>query len=116
MPTRWSRPFAIFSAVPLRIRAKRRSRSLGYDSLQLHGYGGEDEAWPASTTHDALNRITQLVVPISSTDVKQTDTVLPTYNEAGLLETVGVQFWGDDNATPFVTDIDYNEKGQRLKI
>ena len=40
----------------------------------------------------------------------------PTYNEAGLLETVSVSLRGDQNRTPFVTDIDYNAKGQRTLI
>jgi RHS repeat-associated protein len=73
-----------------------------------------NEQWPTATTYDALNRITQLVLPSSSASAM--DTVLPTYNEAGLLETLGVKLAGSAQATSFVTDIDYNEKGQRLKI
>ena len=40
--------------------------------------------------------------------------IVPTYNEASLLETVSVNLQGAATATPFVTNIDYNEKGQRV--
>jgi RHS repeat-associated protein len=73
----------------------------------------EPEQWLTATAYDALNRVKQMTVPSSSATVN--DTVVPTYNEAGLLETIGVQLLGAQ-ATPLVTDIDYNARGQRTKI
>ena len=40
----------------------------------------------------------------------------PTFNEANLLEKVDVHLRGAAIATPFVTNIDYNAKGQRMLI
>ena len=40
----------------------------------------------------------------------------PTYNEANLLDKVDVNLRGAATATPFVTNIDYNAKGQRELI
>ena len=40
----------------------------------------------------------------------------PTFNEANLLEKVDVNLRGAPTATPFVTNIDYNAKGQRVLI
>lgn len=73
------------------------------------------ETWTSVTTYDALNR------PVT---VKAPDETITrnTYNAAGLLETVVANLQGsrDNNEdlvwTPFVTNIDYDEKGQREKI
>ena len=59
--------------------------------------------------YDALNRVTSKV----SADGSITR---PTYNEAGLLECVDVRLQGVGEWTPFVSDIDYNEKAQRTRI
>lgn len=40
----------------------------------------------------------------------------PTFNEASLLETVDVNLRGASTSTSFVTNIDYNAKGQRTLI
>src|SRR5262249_11306300 len=40
----------------------------------------------------------------------------PSYNEAGLLETVDVNLRGAPGATSFITNIDYDAKGQRTRI
>ena len=40
----------------------------------------------------------------------------PLYNEAGLLETVNVNLQGATPATAFVTNIDYDARGQRELI
>jgi RHS repeat-associated protein len=62
-----------------------------------------------STTYDALNRPVTLTTPDASVTI-------PTYNEAKLLQTVNVNLQGAVASTPFVTDITYNAKGQRLSI
>ncbi len=43
----------------------------------------------------------------------QPSVIRPGYNEANLLERVEVNLRGAAVATPFVTDIDYDAKGQR---
>ena len=62
-----------------------------------------------SGTYDALNRPTAVTAPDNSV-------YRPTYNEANLLEKVEVNLRGATTATPFVTNIDYNAKGQRTLI
>ena len=58
---------------------------------------------------DALNR------PISVTSPDGSE-ARPTYNEANLLEAMAVRLRGADEFTPFVTNIDYDAKGQRSLI
>ena len=72
------------------------------------------ETFSSSTTYDALNRPTELTTP--HTPAMQPSVYRPTYNEANLLEKVEVILRGAQSATPFVTDIDYNAKGQRTLI
>jgi RHS repeat-associated protein len=67
------------------------------------------EVFSTSTTYDALNRPTTVTTPDESV-------YRPTYNEANLLETVAVNLRGAATATPFVTNIDYNARGQRSRI
>ena len=62
-----------------------------------------------STTYDALNRPLTVTTPDGSV-------YRPTFNEANLLDKVEVNLRGAAAATPFVTDIDYNAKGQRTLI
>jgi RHS repeat-associated protein len=71
------------------------------------------------TRYDALNRPTELVPPHNPTT--QPSIIRPSYNEANLLERVeanlrGAQLNGQPVWTPFVTDIDYDAKGQRTLI
>ena len=47
---------------------------------------------------------------------RTTASIRPSFNEANLLEKVDVNLRGAAVATPFVTDIDYNAKGQRTLI
>jgi len=69
----------------------------------------EPEIFTNSSTFDALNRPVTLTTP--------DDTVIrPSYNEANLLETLAVNLQGTVTATVFVTDIDYDAKGQRERI
>src|SRR6266536_4128385 len=69
----------------------------------------ESESFATSTIYDALNR------PISVTMPDHSE-VLPTYNEANLLEKLDVRLRGATHATTFVKNLDYNAKGQRELI
>jgi RHS repeat-associated protein len=66
------------------------------------------DTFAQSTQYDALNRPTALTGPDGSV-------IRPTYNAANLLEAVSVSLRGAA-PTAFVTNIDYNPKGQRLRI
>jgi RHS repeat-associated protein len=61
------------------------------------------------STFDALNRPISVISPDGSE-------ARPTYNEANLLEQMSVRLRGAGEFIPFVTNIDYNEKGQRTLI
>jgi RHS repeat-associated protein len=70
----------------------------------------EVEDFLAETEYDALSRPTRLVTPDGSV-------ARPQYNEASLLNGVGVRLRGASNAeTRFVINIDYDSKGQRTRI
>ena len=69
----------------------------------------ESDIFTSTTTYDALNRPTSATTPDGSA-------YRPTFNEANLLEKVEVNLRGAIVATPFVTNIDYNAKGQRTLI
>jgi YD repeat-containing protein len=68
-----------------------------------------DGTFTSSTIFDALNRPTAVTTPDKSI-------YRPTYNEANLLDRVEVNLRGAAMPTPFVTNIDYNAKGQRTLI
>jgi RHS repeat-associated protein len=61
------------------------------------------------TDYDALNRPTTVTTPDGSV-------CRAAFNQAGLLERVEVSLRGAVAATPFVTNIDYNAKGQRVRV
>jgi hypothetical protein len=72
------------------------------------------EIYSSGTRYDALNRLTEMSVPDNSV-------IRPDYNEANLLERLrinlrGTQQNGQPVWTPFVTNIDYDAKGQRTLI
>ena len=67
------------------------------------------ESFDSSTQYDALNRPIALTTPDGST-------IRPAYNEANLLESETVNLRGAAAVTPFVTNIDYNARGQRVLI
>jgi RHS repeat-associated protein len=83
----------------------------------------EEEIFQSSTRYDALNRPIQLVAPHAGSE---TDVIQPGYNEANLLERLDV--WLKHTGEPaelltpdtadehFVTNIDYNARGQRTLI
>jgi len=63
----------------------------------------------SSTSYDALNRPITLTMPDLSV-------IRPAYNEANLLESVRVNLRGAAGRTVFVSNIDYDAKGQRKSI
>ena len=69
----------------------------------------DSETFTGATVYDALNRPIAVTTPDNSL-------YRPTFNEASLLETVAVNLRGASAATTFVTNIDYNAKGQRTLI
>lgn len=75
----------------------------------------EGEPFTTDTRYDALNRVIGIITPDKS-DTRYS------FNDANLLDAVKVNLRGvcDDNGAPvwtsFVTNIDYNAKGQRLCI
>jgi len=74
----------------------------------------ESRKFVSSTTYDALNRVVTSTSPDRSV-------FRPTYNQTNLLEKIHVGLRGAEHDgkaawTPFVTNIDYNAKAQRLRI
>ncbi|HEX4966044.1 MAG TPA: RHS repeat-associated core domain-containing protein, partial [Thermoanaerobaculia bacterium] len=69
----------------------------------------EEATYTSRTIYDALNRPIELTTPDNSV-------IRPSYNEANLLERVEANLRGAAVATPFVTKIDYDAKGQRTRI
>ena len=88
----------------------------------------DDESFEARTRYDALNRPIQFVVPHSSLARAKRNVIQPVFNEANLLERLDV--WMERAAEPAalldpnneapspvgVANIDYDAKGQRLRI
>jgi RHS repeat-associated protein len=66
----------------------------------------EPHVFTTATTYNALNRAVTLTTPDSSV-------ARPKYNDANLLESLAVNVRGAEEATPFVTFINYNANGQR---
>ena len=74
----------------------------------------EELVYTSRTRYDALNRVIELTAPDNSV-------IRPTYNEASLLEQVQANLRGEHaNEQPiwtsFVTNINYDAKGQRMLI
>lgn len=69
----------------------------------------ETNAYTFTTETDALGRITKQISPDNSI-------IIPTYNEAGLLNREIVTHLNPDVTSTYIKEIDYNEKGQRNKI
>ncbi len=74
----------------------------------------EPETFTTVTAYDALNRATSIRTPHNA-GIPASE-ILPAYNEALLLESVNVKLRGAATATNFVSDIDYDAKGQRERI
>ncbi len=93
---------------------RRSSRTVADEYKKIYDWNNDTvqpswEIFTSSTTYDALNRPTSVTAPDDSV-------YRPTFNEANLLERVDVNLRGAQAATPFVTDIDYDAKGQRTLI
>ena len=69
----------------------------------------DGETFAGATAYDALNRAIAVTTPDNSV-------YRPTFNEANLLERVDVDLRGASPSTSFVSNIDYNAKGQRTLI
>jgi RHS repeat-associated protein len=67
------------------------------------------DVFTGTTLYDALNR------PIAATG-PDGSVVRPTYNQANQLRTVDINLRGAAGATAFVTNIEYNAKGQRVRV
>jgi RHS repeat-associated protein len=67
-----------------------------------------DGSFTSKTSYDALNRAVTATTPDGSV-------YEPTFNEANLLDKVDVRLRGAA-ATPFIRNIDYDEKGQRKLV
>jgi len=74
----------------------------------------EDETFTTITAYDALNRALNIKVPHNNVDT--INEILPEYDEGGLLKCVKAKLRGSAQSTDFVTDINYNPKGQRTRI
>jgi hypothetical protein len=72
------------------------------------------EIFESTTEYDALNRPIKIRAPhLSASPVSE---LVPGYNEAALLETMDGFIRGSATATHFITNINYNAKGQREAI
>jgi RHS repeat-associated protein len=69
----------------------------------------ESESFTFVTETDAIGRITKQTAPDGSI-------IMPSYNEAGLLNSESVTHADPAITTTYIKDIDYNEKGQRNTI
>jgi hypothetical protein len=89
------------------------SRQLAVDYKNTLDWSGtvalEIESFTTSTSFDALNR------PVTST-MPDNSVVRPVYNDANLLERIEANLRGSATSTTFVSNIDYNAKGQRESI
>ena len=69
----------------------------------------EPRLYVGETRYDALNRAIRITAPDGSV-------ISPEFNEANLLKKMSANLRGAVDATPFVTGIDHNAKGQRIGI
>ncbi|MPZ29474.1 MAG: hypothetical protein GEV13_00495 [Rhodospirillales bacterium] len=69
----------------------------------------EGEVFTSSTRYDALNRPIAVIAPDASE-------IRPHFNEAGLLDRLEAGLRGAAQATTFIENIDYDEKGRRTQV
>jgi RHS repeat-associated protein len=69
----------------------------------------EERSYLSHTSYDALNRVTSTTTPDRSV-------LLPSYNQASQLDRIDGRLTGADQATTFVSNIDYNARSQRTLI
>jgi RHS repeat-associated protein len=74
----------------------------------------QSEVFTTQTQYDVLSRPVRVVEP--NNNIAVANISVPTYTESGKLQGVDVYLRGAVNPTHFVTNIDYNEKGQRQRI
>ncbi len=77
--------------------------------LETQPNSQEPEIFRSETKFDALNRPMAMTTPDRSE-------IYPIYNEANLLERLEANLRGAETVTHFVSNIDYNAKGQRVLI
>ncbi len=92
----------------------RSRRTFVDDATALPDWAGAPPAaspdgFAAATEYDALNRPVALSAPDGSV-------IRPTYNQANLLTRVDIHLRGATAPTAFVASVDYNAKGQRLRV
>ena len=91
----------------------RSSRQLAVEYRQALDWSGsvpmEAQVYLSGTRYDALNRQVELITPDNST-------IRPVFNEANLLERIEGNLRGAATVTTFVTNLDYDAKGQRTLI
>jgi RHS repeat-associated protein len=88
----------------------------------------EADTFTSHTAYDALNRLVQVLAPRSNQPGAERNVIQPVYNEANLLERVHVWLGHPNEPTGLldaatvppspvgVSNIDYDAKGQRLRI
>lgn len=76
--------------------------------------GMEADLFGSETAYDALNRPVKIIAP--HTPTMKVNEIYPSYNAAGLLDRVEVKISSAAVTTPFVTNINYDAKGQREEI
>ena len=76
--------------------------------------GMEPEVFTSKSEYDALNRPVKIFTP--HTAQIPASVISPEYNKANLLNAVSAKLRGSNNDTPFVKNIDYDAKGQRMAI
>jgi RHS repeat-associated protein len=74
----------------------------------------EAAVYESNTSYDALNRPVKQVTPHSA--AQPASELVHTFNEAGLLDNVTAVVRGEPTSTTFVSNINYNSKGQRVNI
>jgi RHS repeat-associated protein len=74
----------------------------------------DTEVFISNNEFDALNRATKVFTP-HTPDIPAS-VIMPEYNEANLLKAVKAKLRGSAATSTFVTNIEYDAKGQRLSI
>jgi RHS repeat-associated protein len=76
----------------------------------------EEEIFVSSGEFDAMNRPVKMNTPHTADAAIPASVMMPVYNEAGVLDGMNVNIRGNEDATAFVININYDAKGQRESI
>ena len=76
----------------------------------------DDEVFMSSGEFDAMNRPVKMNTANTADNTIPASVIMLVYNEANMLDGMNVNIRGEDTATAFVTDINYDAKGQRESI